>query len=124
MLSQTFGVKVTNHHKKAQKLSSQPNYSDESGLHSSLHEHCHHKIIYLKFNLKIYFPPPYEREIWHYQETNIKNIQKAIYQFPWAMRFTNIYVNEKLNLFNKTIKDIIQNYIPHETITCDDGDSP
>ena len=36
------------------------------------------------------------------------------------MRFTNIDVNEKVNLFNKTIKNVIRNYIPHETITCDD----
>ena len=40
------------------------------------------------------------------------------------MRFTNIDVNEKVNLFNKTIKNVIRNYIPHETITCGDGDPP
>ena len=40
------------------------------------------------------------------------------------MRFTNIDVNEKVNLFNKTIKNLIRNYIPHETITCDDRDPP
>ena len=38
------------------------------------------------------------------------------------MHFTNIEVNEKVNLLNKTIKNIIRNYIPHETITCDDRD--
>ena len=38
--------------------------------------------------------------------------------------FTNIDVKEKVNLFNKTIKNIIRNYIPHETITCDDRDPP
>ena len=27
-------------------------------------------------------------------------------------------------LFNKTIKNIVSNYIPHETITCDDRDQP
>ena len=37
-----------------------------------------------------------------------ENIRKAIDQFPWAMRFTNIDVNEKGNLFNKTIKNIIR----------------
>ena len=46
--------------------------------------------------------------------------RKAIDKFPWAIRFTNIDVNEKVNLFNKTIKNVIRNYIPHETITCDD----
>ena len=40
------------------------------------------------------------------------------------MRFINIDVNEKVNLFNKITKNIIRNYIPHETITCDDRDTP
>ena len=40
------------------------------------------------------------------------------------MPFTNIDVNEKVDLFNKTTKIIIRNYIPHETTTCDDSDSP
>ena len=96
----------------------------ESGVHSSLHENCHHQIIYAKFNLKIYYPPPYEREIWHYRKSNIENIRKAIDQFPRAMHFTNIDVNEKVNLINKTIKNVILNYIPHEAITCDDRDPP
>ena len=79
----------------------QPNLVMESGVHSSLHENCHHQIIYAKFNLKIYYPPPYEREIWHYQKANIENIRKPIDPLPWAMRFTNIDVKEKVNLFNK-----------------------
>ena len=40
------------------------------------------------------------------------------------MHFTNVNVNEKVNLFSKTIKNIIRNYIPHETATCDDRDLP
>ena len=40
------------------------------------------------------------------------------------MRFRNIDVNEKVNLFNKTIKNRILNYSPHETITCYDRDPP
>ena len=40
------------------------------------------------------------------------------------MRFTNIYVNEKVNLINKTIKSIILNYFPHEKIDFDDRDPP
>ena len=35
----------------------------ESGVHSSLHPNCQHQITNAKFNLKIYYPPPYEREI-------------------------------------------------------------
>ena len=29
-----------------------------------------------------------------------------------------------VSLFNKTIKNVLSNYIPHETITCDDKDPP
>ena len=45
-------------------------------------------------------------------------------QFPWARPFTNIDIIEKVNLLNKTIKNIVGNYIPHETITYDDWDPP
>ena len=45
-------------------------------------------------------------------------------QFLWAMHFTNMDVIGKVIFFNKTIKNIIQNYIPHETIICDGRDSP
>ena len=39
-------------------FTSQSNLVMESGVHSSLHANCHHQIIYAKFNLKIYDPPP------------------------------------------------------------------
>ena len=45
-------------------FTSQPNLVMESGVHSSLLENCYHQITCAKFNLKIYDPPPYEREVW------------------------------------------------------------
>ena len=39
----------------------QPNLVIDSGVHSSLHANCHHQITHCKLNLKIVFPPPYER---------------------------------------------------------------
>ena len=33
-------------------------------------------------------------------------------------------VNDMVHLFNRTIKNILRNLIPHETITCDDRDPP
>ena len=84
-----------------------------------------HRIIYAKFNLKTYYPSPYEQEIWNYEKGNIENIRKVIDQFPWVISFTNTHFNDKVNLFNKTIKNIMLNYhIPHKTITCDDKDPP
>ena len=105
-------------------FTSQPNSVMESGVHSSLHPNCHHQITYAKFNLKIYYPPPYEREIWHYGKANIDHIRKAINEFPWERSFENNSMNKKVNIFNTTIKNILSNYIPHETITCDDRDPP
>ena len=94
----------------------------ESGLHYLLHENCHHQLVYAKFNLKVWYPPPYGREIWHYQHANIDQIKRAIEQFPWEKSFRNLRINEMVHLFNKTIKNILSNYIPHETITFDDRD--
>ena len=54
--------------------------------------------------LKFFHPPSQEGENWHFQKANIENIRKAIGQFLWIMRFKNIDVNKKVNLFNKTIK--------------------
>ena len=100
----------------------------KSGVHSSLHPNCHHQITYAKFNLKIYYPPPphtpYEREIWHYEKANADHIRRSIDEFSWERCFANTSVNNKVHMFNKTIKNIISNYIPHETITCDDRDPP
>ena len=39
------------------------------------------------------------------------------------MDFTNINVKEKVNLFHKTIKNLL-NYIPQETTTRDDKNPP
>ena len=63
-------------------FTSQSNLVIESGVHSSLHQNCNHQIIYAKINLKVFYPSPYKREIWHYQRANVDQIQQAIEQFP------------------------------------------
>ena len=55
-------------------FTTQPNLVVESGVHSSLHPNCHHQIVFAKFNLQIYYPPPYPREIWHYKQANTELI--------------------------------------------------
>ena len=105
-------------------FTSQPNLVIESGVHPSLHQNCHHQIIYAKFNLQIFYPPPYCREIWHYQDANIDMIRKAISQFNWDKAFSNSNVNEKVYVFSHTILNILSNFISHEYIMCDDRDPP
>ena len=94
----------------------------KSGVHFSLHQNGHHQIIYAKLNLKVFYRPPYEREIRHYQRANVDLIQRAIEQFSWEKSFRNLNINEMAFLFNKTIiflfnKNIFSNFIPHETVT-------
>ena len=78
----------------------------ESGVHSSLHANCHHWITFAKFNLKIHYPPLYEREVWHYQKANDNQIRQVISEFPWDNHFGNISVNEKVQIFIQNIQSI------------------
>ena len=104
-------------------FTTQSNLVMKSGVHSSLQSNCHHHIAFAKFKLKIHYPPSYEREVWHYQKVNADQTRQAICEFPWENGFTNISVNEQVQLFTQTFRNIISNYIPHETSTCDDRNS-
>ena len=105
-------------------FTSQPNLVVDSGVHPSLHPNCHHQIVYAKFNLKIHFPPPYEREIWHYGQGNTELIRRAVHEFNWQKAFSNLNINERFSFFNKTILNIVSTFIAHETVICDDRDPP
>ena len=70
-------------------------------------------------------PPPCECEIWHYNQVNVGHIRKAVDLFPWEKALRNLNICDMIFfLFNKTVKHIISNYIPHETVTFDDRDPP
>ena len=60
-----------------------------SGVYSSLHANCHHQTIFAKFDLKVYYPPPYEREVWHYQEADVILIRPEIHGFNWKRTMSN-----------------------------------
>ena len=105
-------------------FSSQPYLVMSSGIHSPLHQNSHHQIIFAKFSLKVHYPPPYEREVWNFIKANTDHIKRAINGFPWERSFANLDINDKVYLFNKTIRNILSNFIPHETITFDDRDPP
>ena len=40
-------------------FASQLNLVVKSGVQSSLHQNCHHQIVFARLNLKVVFPPPY-----------------------------------------------------------------
>ena len=80
-----------------------------SGVHSSLHPNCHHQIVYAKCNLEIIYPP-HLREVWHYKGANIELIRRSLNGFNWTRAFSNTSVNEKVNIFNNTILNILSNF--------------
>ena len=69
--------------------------------------------------MSIFYPSSYERTVWYFEL-----IRKAIDQFDWLRALSNVNVDEKVFFFTKTLLNIIQNFIPHETIICDDRDPP
>ena len=105
-------------------FTTQPNLVVESGVHLSLHANCHHQLVFAKFNLQIYYLPPYLREIWHYKQANRELIRRVISNFNWDRAFLNTNMNEKVSIFTSTAMNILSNFIPHETIVCDDKDPP
>ena len=99
-------------------FASQPELVVDSGVHPSLCNECHHQIVFAKIAFKVFLPPSYEREIWHYNRANVELINRAIELFDWEKAFLNTCINEQVQLFNETLLNIFRNFIPHETIKC------
>ena len=103
-------------------FTNQRNLITDSGVHPSLHSNCHHQIIYGKFNLKIFYPPPYERHSWHYKHANADMISKAIEGLDWDKAFLDKSADEKTSILTKNILNILSNFILNEIVTIDDRD--
>ena len=102
------------------KFTSRPNFITDSDVHSSLHPNCHQQIVFPKFNLHIVYHPPYSREIWHCREANTGLIRRTIKEFSLERAFSNTRFNEKVDVFNGAILNILSNYITHEIIAYND----
>ena len=89
-----------------------------------LHPNCHHQIVFSKLNLKIEYPPLYERLVWDYKNADSQSINKAIEMFNWEKLFQNKNIHDQLKLFNETIVNIVSNYIPNKFIISNDKDPP
>ena len=70
------------------------NLSDDDNFnlpsYNVVRENFHHQTLFARFNLKVVFPPSYEREIWHFNKANVDHIGKAINDFQWEKSFQNI----------------------------------
>ena len=68
--------------------------------------------------------PLYERTVWYYERENNELIIRVINQFEWLRVLSNINVDEKVYFFTKTLHNMVQNFISHETLICDVRDPP
>ena len=59
----------------------------KSGAQFSLHQNCHHQIVFPRFNFKVAFPLPYEQEVGHFQQENADHIRNATNGFQWKNHF-------------------------------------
>ena len=96
----------------------QPNLIIESGVNPSLHEQCHHQIVYGKLSDSNIALPPYTRKIWYYDKADFVAISKSIKMFAWHEHLDNMTCpNEQLKLLNEVLLNIYSNFIPNKVKT-------
>ena len=105
-------------------FTNQPNLVNKSGVYSALHINCHHQITFAEIDFRLFFPPPYDRRIWHYNRCDIEGIRRSIDILDWERLFSNKNVNQQVVTFNSTLMNILSNFIPNEVITINDKDPP
>ena len=62
--------------------------------------------------------------MWRFKHANSDHIKRAIDIFDWESALNYIDGSDQVPVFNSTILNIVSNFIPNETITCDDRDPP
>ena len=83
----------------------------DSGVHSSLNPDSHHQLVFAKFNLKVYYPPPNESRVWHYKCANTAQIKNTLASFNWEQALSNSSYRQEDFCFNETINNVLSNYI-------------
>ena len=106
-------------------LTDQPNLVLKSGVRPSLDPTVKHQITFCKLNFKIPPPPKFKRKLWHFKSAQQELIRKSITDFPWIAelsKFSN--PTQQVSLLNKTILNIMSNFVPNEVKTFRPLDPP
>ena len=74
-------------------LDNQPNSVIDSGIHSSLHQSCHHQVMFCKLHLKIEYLAPYARKVWDDGQVQTDLINHAANQFDMVNQFLDKNIN-------------------------------
>ena len=84
-------------------FTNQLNMTINSGVHPSLHQNCHHQLMFAKVNMKISYPLPYKSLVWDYCNANVEAIDSAIETLNWEKAFDGKDIHAKVALFNETL---------------------
>ena len=95
-------------------VTDQPNLVLDSGVRPSLDSTVKHDIIFCKINFKIPPLPKYDRKIWHFNRANVDLIRRAIAEFDWVTKLQrDRNPNDQVDLLNKSILNIMSNFVPN-----------
>ena len=96
----------------------EPNMVMESGVRPSLDPSCKHQITYCIVRIKNAKILPHKRKVWKYDKANKELIDRAITEFPWASHLNKLpNPNSQVEFLNKTIMNIINNFVPSSSFT-------
>ena len=99
-------------------FSSDVNITWNCEIGKTIHQKCHHDIIYGALNSNVPFLAPCYRQTWGYKHANTENIQKAISMFDWQKAFMNKNTNEMTRILTDTLMNIFKTSITHKTKKC------
>ena len=106
-------------------LTDQPNFFFGFGVHPSLHDQCHHQIIWGKVTIDNLSIPPFKRKIWSYNKADIDSIRKSIEKSRWRETLHEIGCpNMKVLELNEILLNIFSNFIPNKIIKIKPKQSP
>ena len=96
----------------------QPNLVVDSGVYPSLHEQCHHQIVYGKLSVSNIALPSHTRRVWYYNKANIVAIMRSIEMFHWHQHLGTITCpNDQVKFLNEVLLNIYSNFIPNKVKT-------
>ena len=62
--------------------------------------------------------------VWYYEYANTARIKNTLASFNWEQAISNSSIDKKISILNKTIINIMSNYVPNEIKVFDDQKQP
>ena len=76
-----------------------------------MHPTCHHQMFQSKFDLNIFYLPPYQRLVWDCKKVDVSSIRKTLNLVNWEKLFRNKNIDIQVSIFNETSLNIFSNFV-------------